>query len=97
MAGKTRIISAITVDGKTVAPDIIRAAVETMTGDFTNMEIAGVLGRAGFEPNDFWIRQEVANRLLQRVRRAGYATCPNRRLWTSVPGGVLAAIEAEDA
>ena len=97
MAGKARIIAAITVDGKTCGPDVIRKAVEIMEGEFTNMQIAGVIGRAGFEPNDFWLGQEVTNRLMQRVRRAGLAVCPNRRTWKAVEGGVLAGIERQGA
>jgi hypothetical protein len=95
MAG-IRIISSITVDGKTCGPDVIRKAVETMTGEFTNMQIAGAIGRAGFAADDFWLCQEIANRLLQRVRRAGLATCPDRRVWSAVEGGVLAAIERQN-
>lgn len=93
---RTRIISSITVDGKTCGPDVIRKAVEAMDRPFTNMEIAGVIGRAGFEPHDFWLCQEVANRLFQRVRRAGFASCPDRRHWTPVAGGVMAAIQASE-
>lgn len=97
MAGKARIIAAITVDGKTCGPDVIRKAVEFMEGEFTNIQVAGVIGRAGFEANDFWLGQEIANRLLQRVRRAGLAICPDRRTWKAVEGGVLAGIERKSA
>ncbi len=91
----TPIISAITVDGKTVGPDVIRSAVESMGETFTNMQVAGAIGRAGFEPDDLWLRQEIANRLLQRVRAAGLATCPDRKVWIATEGGVMAGIEKQ--
>lgn len=76
-------ISAITVDGKTCSKEAIEAAIEGMGDTFDNMQIAGIIGRSGFEPNDLWIGQEVANRLLQRIRRAGLACSPSRRRWYS--------------
>lgn len=83
--------SSITVDGKTCGPDVLAAAINAMGDTFGNMQIAGAIGRAGFEDNDFWLGQEVANRLLQRIRRAGLASCPNRRIWYSnVPNMTIA-------
>jgi hypothetical protein len=91
-------ITAITVDGKTCGKDAIRAGLAVMNGTFDNMTVASAIGRAGFEPDDLWVRQEIANRLLQKVRRSNLAACPDRKNWTACEGGVLAAvlkIEAE--
>jgi hypothetical protein len=70
----------MTVEGKIVSSQVIDAGIGAMRGDFTNMDVAAAMGRAGFEPNDLWIRQEVANRLMQRARKQGYAVY-TRRTW----------------
>jgi hypothetical protein len=70
--------SAINYKGKIATEEQVRSALRHMTGVFTNLEIASALGRAGYEPNDLWARQEVANRLLQKARKAGLVDFDNK-------------------
>lgn len=72
--------------GKSVllSSGVIFALQEMGDKPFTNMDVAGSFGRYGFEPNDLWVRQEAANRLMQRLRKAGLASFAKKR-WTAAP------------
>ena len=71
----------ITIGAKTLSSNVIDAGLKAMTGTFGNMDVAAAFGRAGFEPNDLWIRQEAANRLLQKARKAGLVKF-SKKVWT---------------
>ena len=74
----------MTVNGYVLSEAVIHSALGRLEATFTNMSLAGILGRAGFVPDDLWVRQEAANRLLQRLRKAGLVSyCKGQ--WTFVP------------
>jgi len=71
---------------KIVSEEVIEAGLAEMrrTPTFDNMDVASALGRAGFEPHDLWLRQDVANRLLQKARKAGLIEFKKKQ-WHVVP------------
>ncbi len=79
----TSLLSSITIGGKVMVSSVVLAGLEAMQGEFTNMDVAAAFGRAGFAKQDLWIRQEAANRLLQRARKRDLIQF--KKVWRATP------------
>jgi len=80
----TSLLSAMVIQQEVMCSSVVLAGLQAMTGEFTNMDVAAAFGRAGFDPNNFWLRQEAANRLLQRCRKRNLIVYDNK-VWRATP------------